>query len=146
MTENEEPTLVVIRTSKGSVLMDFPAGSNPKVLHDQWKFLPYPKKSFDSWLDFHDHAKPRRLVYHVEGVHLSEQPKADDLSLSLEEFRLRRMLCFQRHGLMAYMDDGEAQYSGDGHQPPIDYLRTSADRIQKLWCASFHTYSPDQQT
>ena len=49
------------------------------------------------------------------------------------ERRLRRMLCRQRHGLSAYMDDGEATFGGDEFQRPTDYLRESLDSIQQAW-------------
>ena len=48
-----------------------------------------------------------------------------------ENLRLRRMLCAQRHGLEAYMDDGEAQWNGS--HPGIDYLRDSLDSIDAAW-------------
>ena len=58
---------------------------------------------------------------------------SDDTPPSAEERRLRRMLCRQRHGLSAYMDDGEATFGGDEFQRPTDYLRESLDSIEQAW-------------
>lgn len=49
------------------------------------------------------------------------------------ERRLRRMLCRHRHGVAAYMDDGEATFGGDEFQRPTDYLRESLDSIEQAW-------------
>lgn len=53
--------------------------------------------------------------------------------LRRENKRLRRMICAQRHGGLAYMDDGEASFGGDGFQRPTDYLRESLDAIEQAW-------------
>ena len=58
---------------------------------------------------------------------------SDDTPPSTEERRLRRMLCRQRHGVSAYMDDGEATFGGDEFQRPTDYLRESLDSIEQAW-------------
>lgn len=54
-------------------------------------------------------------------------------ALASTERRLRRMLCRQRHGVAAYMDDGEATFGGDEFQRPTDYLRESPDSIEQAW-------------
>ena len=59
--------------------------------------------------------------------------RADGMPFSKEERRLRRMLCAQRHGVLAYMDDGEASWGGDEFQRPTDYMRESLDEIERAW-------------
>lgn len=59
--------------------------------------------------------------------------EAERDALVLIERRLRRMLCLQRHGVSAYMDDGEATFGGDKFQRPTDYLRESLDSIEQAW-------------
>lgn len=56
-----------------------------------------------------------------------------DIPSSVDERRLRRMLCLHRHGASAYMDDGEATFGGDEFQRPTDYLRESLDSIEQAW-------------
>lgn len=69
--------------------------------------------------------------------------RADGMPASAEERRLRRMLCAQRHGTAAYMDDGEASWGGDEFQRPTDYMRESLDQIEDAWleAAMKHGYA-----
>lgn len=60
-------------------------------------------------------------------------PRPDGMPVSPVERRLRRMLCLQRHGSAAYMDDGEAAFGGDEDCPSIDYMRMTPNQIEAIW-------------
>jgi len=57
----------------------------------------------------------------------------DGMPKSKTERQLRRMLCAQRHGAKAYMDDGEASFGGDESYRSIDYMRESLESIEAAW-------------
>lgn len=57
----------------------------------------------------------------------------DGMPSSKVERELRRMLCIQRHGSRAYMDDGEAQWCGSEGDRSIDYMRETPEAIQQAW-------------
>ncbi len=61
------------------------------------------------------------------------ETKIDGMPTSAVERHLRRMLCFQRHGARAYMDDGEASWSGGDNHRAIDYMRETPEAIEKAW-------------
>ena len=64
-----------------------------------------------------------------------EEPETlgDGMPTSETERHLRRMLCFQRHGSRAYMDDGEASWSGGDNHRAIDYMREAPQAIEQAW-------------
>jgi hypothetical protein len=59
--------------------------------------------------------------------------REDGMPASKTERTLRRMLCAQRHGPAAYMDDGEASWGGDDFQRGTDYMRETPEAIQQAW-------------
>ena len=59
--------------------------------------------------------------------------RSDGMPISKMERELRRMLCIERHGRSAYMDDGEASFCGDKYCRSIDYMRESVDSIKQAW-------------
>ena len=54
-----------------------------------------------------------------------------DMPNSQTERHLRRLLCIQRHGTRAYMDDGEASFPGDEYCRSIDYMRETPQAIEQ---------------
>ena len=59
--------------------------------------------------------------------------RSDGMPISKTERELRRMLCIERHGRSAYMDDGEASFCGDKYCRSIDYMRESIESIKQAW-------------
>lgn len=59
--------------------------------------------------------------------------RSDGMPISKMERELRRMLCIERHGRSAYMDDGEASFCGDKYCRSIDYMRESVESIKQAW-------------
>lgn len=57
----------------------------------------------------------------------------DGMPTSKVERHLRRMLCAQRHGSRAYMDDGEASWGGGDNHRQIDYMREAPEAIELAW-------------
>ena len=103
------------------------------VLNDLLGSLREVCETFSStnrlWKDTAVHAMAQRSIARAEAALAS----SDDTQPGAEERRLRRMLCRQRHGVSAYMDDGEATFGGDEFQRPTDYLRESLDSIEQAW-------------
>lgn len=103
------------------------------VLNDLLGSLKEVCETFSStnrlWKDTAVHAMAQRSIARAEAALAS----SDDTQPGAEERRLRRMLCRQRHGVSAYMDDGEATFGGDEFQRPTDYLRESLDSIEQAW-------------
>lgn len=62
--------------------------------------------------------------------------RRDGMPASATERKLRRLLCFQRHGHQAYMKDGEASWGGDEGLRGIDYMRESPEAIEDVWVAA----------
>lgn len=78
-----------------------------------------------------DHSVSRALAAIARAE--SALDHSADIHSSVDERRLRRMLCLHRHGASAYMDDGEATFGGDKFQRTMDYLRESLDSIEQAW-------------
>jgi hypothetical protein len=63
------------------------------------------------------------------------QPQVQEPA-SKTERQLRKMLCIQRHGAAAYMDDGEASFGGDDYHRSIDYMRETPQAIRQAWSSA----------
>jgi hypothetical protein len=128
------PTKLIISALETGVDL---ARGNAEAVHANYKGY-YPER----------HAAADRDVADMEAAlaaaraHL-EQPtepapsmageRADGMPASRTERHLRRMLCAQRHGFKAYMDDGEASWGGGDHHRQIDYMRETPEAIERAW-------------
>lgn len=83
-------------------------------------------------LDEAEHGNARVVQLEREAADEIERLRAELSKLRApvaDERRLRRMLCAQYAGSLAYMDDGEAQDARA--MPVIDFLRDSIDEIER---------------
>jgi len=81
-----------------------------------------------------EHGFHKPVETHVETVSPTvESVRADGMPTSKTERHLRRMLCVQRHGSRAYMDDGEASWGGGDNHRQIDYMRETPESIEQAF-------------
>lgn len=108
--------------------------------------ITLPRATVQQALDLWDNStrspRPFGLCVAMEALRtaLEQQQQAepvaqrsDGMPTSKAERDLRRMLCIERHGGSAYMDDGEASFCGDAYYRSIDYMRESIESIRQAW-------------